>query len=172
MNHWITRTCSNFFGRLCKETPLRNALLDRFILGIAFVLSSVSDTLAWEQFAYHHVNVLGTNLELRLECSQAESAASAETVALVEIDRLAKIFSSYDSQSEMNRWIEDGEEAILSKELTEVLKACDRWHSRTNGISSSTDQVGIVRSRCYNMGWLEFGMTCTKVGTAEFLGAF
>ena len=53
---------------------------------------------------FYHENVLGTSLELCVRADGPESARRAEHRVLTEIDRLAAIFSGYDSTSEFSRW--------------------------------------------------------------------
>ena len=53
-------------------------------------------------YDYHHENVLGTSLELKVSAESESAANSAEKSALAEIDRLNRILSSYDSQSEFS----------------------------------------------------------------------
>lgn len=90
-------------------------MVTRTFLCIPILLFVASHSLAWDQFTFHHVNVLGTQLELRLDCATSEQATEAESIALNEIDRLANILSSYDPQSELNRWLTDGKGAKLSR---------------------------------------------------------
>ncbi len=82
-----------------------------------------------EQFVFYHENVLGTSLELAVAADNREAARWAETRALAEIDRLSSIYSSYDTQSEFSRWQQAtaGTPIRVSRELFDVLSACDRW---------------------------------------------
>jgi len=99
---------------------------------IAFVSFSVQ-VQAVEQFSFHHENVLGTKMTLSLRCRSLEEASKAESEALREIDRLAFIFSSYDENSELSRWLASGKELAVSQELRDVLDASERWHLLSRG---------------------------------------
>ena len=89
---------------------------------------------AADDFAFHHENVMGTALELRVLADDAEAARRAEARVLGEIDRLAAIFSGYDASSEFRRWqaARNGPTEV-SPELFEVLRACDRWRAASGG---------------------------------------
>lgn len=83
---------------------------------------------------FHHENVLGTSLELRLEAGNLQQARAAEQAALAEIDRLAKILSAYDANSEFSRWSRTANRPVpASPELREVLGLFDLWRTQTNG---------------------------------------
>lgn len=89
---------------------------------------------ASERFTFHHEHVLGTSLEIQVEAVSADSAAAAEARILKEIERLARIFSSYDATSELSRWQSRvGTPTTISPELFAVLTDCDRWHQRSAG---------------------------------------
>lgn len=106
-------------------------------------------TAAWaasvgepERFVFHHENVLGTSLELRLHTRGATAAAHAESTALAEIDRLARIFSTYSPDSEFSRWQRTRGEAVpISGELYEVLDQCDHWRVVSHGAFNPTAEV-------------------------------
>ena len=57
-----------------------------------------------DEFVFHHENVMGTSLELRVRADSAAAARGAEERVLREIDRLSAIFSGYDPESEFSRW--------------------------------------------------------------------
>jgi thiamine biosynthesis lipoprotein ApbE len=76
----------------------------------------------------------------------AQAAAAAESAALAEIDREAKILSGYDTSSEFSRWFSSsGEPVRISSELFEVLGRFDTWRARTNGaLDASAETVSRV----------------------------
>lgn len=120
-------------------------LLRRFALGccltatVAAVAARAASVGEPERFVFHHENVLGTSMELRLRARDANSAARAESIALAEIDRLARIFSSYSPDSEFSRWQRTrGEAVAISPELFEVLDQCDRWRTVSHGAFNPT----------------------------------
>ena len=86
-----------------------------------------------EPYVVHHENVLGTSFELRVWCDSLKRSEDAEQTALAEIDRMARIVSTYDSNSEFSCWQSGGTAQKLSAELTGLLRACDRWQVRTGG---------------------------------------
>ena len=87
-------------------------------------------------------NVLGTSFEMKVTSSSEDIADQAETAALAEIDRLAKILSGYDPTSEFSSWQKtQGVPVSVSKELFEVLELFDTWRQRTNGGLDASAQV-------------------------------
>lgn len=100
------------------------------------VLLTLPGALAWaERFSFQHENVLGTSLHLQIEADSQADADSAEAVVLTEIDRLAAIFSSYDSASELSKFqsLPIGQTQQLSNELFQVLQDCEQWTKNTHG---------------------------------------
>lgn len=95
---------------------------------------------------FHHENVLGTSLELKIAAATPIDARKAEAAALNEIDRLVKILSCYDAQSEVSRWARtSGQSVPVSKELFEVLALFDHWRTRTGGaLDASAEEVSRV----------------------------
>ncbi|MEY4386814.1 MAG: hypothetical protein RLY20_2097, partial [Verrucomicrobiota bacterium] len=83
---------------------------------------------------FRHENVLGTSLELKIAASSELAASQAEAVALAEIDRVAKVISTYDASSEYSRWFKTQNEPVkIAPELREVLARYDIWQARTDG---------------------------------------
>lgn len=117
--------------------------MPRTVLFAAFVLTFVPPrALPAEEFVFHHENVMGTSLELRVTADDAEAARWAEDRALREIDRLSAIFSGYDPSSEFSRW-QAGPKvaATLSPELFEVLAAAEHWRTLSGGAFDPRVQV-------------------------------
>jgi thiamine biosynthesis lipoprotein ApbE len=86
------------------------------------------------EFCFRHEHVLGTSLELRIEAPTAEIAAEAERTSLAEIDRLAKVLSGYDADSEFMRWqASEADEKRLSRDLAAVLARAEHWRRATGG---------------------------------------
>ncbi len=91
---------------------------------------------------FHHENVLGTSLELKVSAATEAQASAAEAAALAEIDRLAKILSSYDAGSEFSRWRATAQSPVhVSTELFEVLNLFDQWRGRTGGALDASAEV-------------------------------
>src|SRR5690349_3694179 len=73
-------------------------------------------------------NVLGTSFQIKTTAISEEVAAKADDVALSEIERLSKILSGYDPNSEFYRWQQTRcVEASISDELLDVLRLFDTW---------------------------------------------
>jgi thiamine biosynthesis lipoprotein ApbE len=83
--------------------------------------------------SFHHDDVLGTSLEIVAEATDFAAAARAEAAVLGEIDRLAKVCSTYDPASEISRWLDSGEAREVSPDLAAILRACDRWRRASDG---------------------------------------
>jgi cellulose biosynthesis protein BcsQ len=70
----------------------------------------------------------------RVDVESHEQALRAESAVLAEIDRLAGILSSYDADSEVNRWMRTRDKAVpVSAELSRVLCLFDDWRVKTGG---------------------------------------
>ncbi len=80
---------------------------------------------------FHHEQVLGTSMELRVS-AETQVAAEIEQLVLAEIDRLNQIFSRYDRTSELMRW-QNGEIDRPSSELTRVLERAEYWRTLSGG---------------------------------------
>src|SRR5262245_17024856 len=99
------------------------------LAAIAFV-----STLGERTYVFHHENVLGTSLQLRVAAGTSAAATRAEARALSEIDRQAKILSGYDRESEFSRWMKTRDVAVpVSSDLFEVLSRFDRYRAVTGG---------------------------------------
>ncbi len=92
-----------------------------------------ASTFAADAYVTRHEAVLGTSFELIVWTDSPLVAARAEREALAEIDRLARIVSTYDADSELSRWQAAGKRQGLSPELTDLLRSCDQWRTRTHG---------------------------------------
>ncbi|MDX2031586.1 MAG: DUF2271 domain-containing protein [Blastocatellia bacterium] len=110
---------------------------------LALCLASESSLARTEEmFAFHHENVLGTSLELKLAASSLAEAEKAEAAVLAEIERDAKILSGYDPASEFSRWARTSQQpARVSPELFEVLSLFDQWRERSEGALDASAEV-------------------------------
>jgi thiamine biosynthesis lipoprotein ApbE len=85
-------------------------------------------------FNFAYDNVLGTSLDLKVAAPSLAQAQKAESAVLREIDREAKILSSWDRDSEFSRWTRTQGQAVpVSDELFQVLGLYDQWRARTHG---------------------------------------
>ena len=88
-------------------------------------------------------NVLGTSFEMKVAADAARPAEQAETAALHEVDRLNKILSGYDANSEFSRWLRAGQKPVaVSAELYEVLDLFEQWRVKSDGaLDASAETV-------------------------------
>jgi thiamine biosynthesis lipoprotein len=83
-------------------------------------------------FGVRYDHVLGTELELSLRAPSDEIAKRAERAVLAEIDRLEPIYSRFDPDSELNRWLA-GDDERISEDLAWLLEQSQAWITRTRG---------------------------------------
>jgi thiamine biosynthesis lipoprotein len=93
---------------------------------------------AWWPFShrpshYHqqYDGVLGTILEVQIAAGTPQQAQQAEQKLLAEIDRLEKIFSRYDPQSNLCLWLAGQQEPLT--ELAWILDKSAYWLQKTAG---------------------------------------
>lgn len=85
-------------------------------------------------FAFHREHILGTSLEVQVAAADEETARAAEQAVVTEIERLSKVFSSYDPESELRRWQGRPDQVVkISPELLEMLRSCERWTALSRG---------------------------------------
>ncbi len=120
----------------------------------AVLLGLTAPCAASETFVFHHEDVMGTSMELRLLADSEDLASRAEDRALRQIDRLSAIFSSYEADSEFSRWLAGPRTpARLSPELFEVLQLCDRWRTASGGaFDPRIEALMQLWSRCAKEG--------------------
>lgn len=108
--------------------------------------SAIPPTGMNKVFISDYENVLGTSLEIKVAAASAPQAAKAENAALNEIDRLNKILSGYDVNSEFSRWMKAEEKPIkVSPELYEVLSLFEKWRLQSNGaLDASAETISRV----------------------------
>lgn len=99
---------------------------------------------ASQLYVSDYENVLGTSLEIKLDADAETHAAQAESAALREVDRLNKILSGYDANSEFSRWMRAGKAPLaVSPELYEVLALFEQWRLKSDGaLDASAETVG------------------------------
>jgi thiamine biosynthesis lipoprotein ApbE len=115
--------------------------LSIYLLGLCLFLSQLvfaKDPIKEKKSAQMHIahfeNVLGTSLEIKTIVFSENQATIAEQTVLTEIERLSKILSGYDANSEFSKWMNTHNQAIhISKELFSVLQLFDEWRTRTHG---------------------------------------
>jgi len=103
-------------------------------ISLPLLAFAIASSLGEGIFAFHHENVLGTSLELKVVARTEAAADKAEAAVLAQIDREAKILSGYDPASEFSRWFRTrGESVPVSDDLFEVLRRFDRYRAVTGG---------------------------------------
>ncbi len=113
------------------------------LLSAALAVGLWADLTATSQgHSFHHENVLGTSLELHVDSPSLETDRQAEAAVLAEIARLSRVLSTYSDASEFSRLL-DGEKTPrkASRELVEVLRACDRWKAASGGAFNPAAEV-------------------------------
>lgn len=85
--------------------------------------------------SFHHEQVMGTSLDIKVISSSPSAAALAESSAVAEIDRLSALLSTYQQDSAMSKWLASpvGQPTPVPAELLSLLSLFDTWHHRTNG---------------------------------------
>lgn len=106
------------------------------LVAVAPMVRAEQPAGAMQTFRYHHARVLGTAMDLTVVAANHTDADTAENAVLVEIDRLSKILSAYDADSELSRLNAspvNGPPMAVSPELIDVLKQYENWESRSEG---------------------------------------
>ncbi len=85
------------------------------------------------EFSFHHDHVLGTTLDLRFATPDRADAETAERVALDEIERLRRVFSLHDPDSELSRLNRTSGSVAVSPDLREVLHSYEHWQQVSGG---------------------------------------
>ena len=115
--------------------PARRAFapLVHFIVIVIALAAPVSRAAEPELFRFHHENVLGTSLDLQVRAPDAAQAGLVESTALAEIERLRKILSGYDAESEISRFNASAGPVKVAPELLDVLSFYDFWNVKSGG---------------------------------------
>ena len=77
--------------------------------------------------------MLGTSLDLQVRAVDEAEAAIFESTALAEIERLRKILSTYDPESEISHFSTSTGTVKCSPELLDVLGFYDLWNAKSAG---------------------------------------
>src|SRR6516165_6002792 len=122
--------------------PVSTRLAVAFLLCGGFtwlVLASHQDAFRKNvavEFYFHHDHIIGTSLDIWITTTDEASAESAERAMLDEIERLRRIFSTYDPDSEICRLNGTREPMVASTEMIEVLKHYEIFQARSHGAFS------------------------------------
>lgn len=125
-----------------KNKPLFIVLLFSTILLSSWELPIKNKEKNTSVYLSQFENVLGTSFEMKVRTRSSKQASIAETIALNEINRLSKILSAYEPQSEFSIWMRSQNTPIkASKELIDVLSLFDSWKQKTNGAINPAFEV-------------------------------
>ena len=99
-----------------------------------------------ETYTFHYDNVLGTSLDVTLRAASEQAARSADAAIRRQIDRDARILSSYDPASEFSTWFRSQNVPThVSPELFTILSLFDEWRDRTGGgLDAAAENVSRV----------------------------
>ena len=100
------------------------------------LLCAISAWAAAAEFRFHRDGVLGTSFDLTVSARGSNEAARVEQVALAEIQRLARILSTYDKTSEVSRINSSVTPVKVAPEVFDVLAAYELWGGRSKGAYS------------------------------------
>jgi thiamine biosynthesis lipoprotein ApbE len=113
-----------------------------FVSHSLFAKEPIKEKKTAQMHIAHYENVLGTSLEIKTSVFFESQATIAEQTVLNEIERLSKILSGYDANSEFSKWMNTHQQAVrVSKELFSVLHLFDEWRIRTNGALDPSAEI-------------------------------
>jgi FAD:protein FMN transferase len=127
--------------RPTRREMIQTGLASVGALGLVQNSSAVS---AMSEFSFHYDHILGTSLDVLLETSDRNAAATAEGVILEEIERLRRVFSTFDPASELSRLNVSSGPMPASADLIAVLREYEIWGRRSGGAFSAQlgDEMG------------------------------
>ena len=104
------------------------------LIGCWVIYACSAQLKAGEPFKFRHEHVLGTSCEINVWAQSRAQAEQVEATVLAEVDRLQKVFSTYDQHSQLMRW-QRGELQgdALSPDLVKVLGRAEFWRASSNG---------------------------------------
>lgn len=95
-----------------------------------------------QPYIAQYENVLGTSLEIKISTRNVRQAAIAEKTVLAEVERLSRILSSYNKESEFSTWFTTLNKPIhVSQDLFTVLRLFDTWRTQSGGALDASAQV-------------------------------
>lgn len=81
---------------------------------------------------FAHPDLMGTHVEVTVGCRGEDLAKAVDASVVAEIQRLVRVFSVFESGSELSRW-RNGRLANPSPELGAVLAVARDWQGRSGG---------------------------------------
>ncbi|MBT6042097.1 MAG: DUF2271 domain-containing protein [Gammaproteobacteria bacterium] len=108
--------------------------LSSILILTASVLSTAAESLP--PLSRHYDNVLGTSFDLVIHGGDASRQEQAVETALLEIEKLEQIFSTWREDSEIMTLNRQRQTTEASDDLLEVLDACESWLLTSNNAFS------------------------------------
>lgn len=164
-----------------QPTFTRRGWLAASALGLGTIASA--RTPVRSECSFHFDHILGTSLDVWLITEKPADAERAEAAILAEIERLRKVFSLYDSESELSHWNRREGWFTISHDMAAVLRqyevvkqivgdACspsvgasvELWQQavRTGVLPSAEELAASVRE---NSTWMQSGRRVYREGT-------
>ncbi len=119
-------------------------------VSFASVLAFCIPLLGNDSYTFFHENILGTSLDLRIAAESREAAIAAESKVLEKIERLRRLLSSYDANSDLRRWLAGkSSDASVPEDLFQVLRLSDHFRSLTNGaFDPNVEAASVLWRKC------------------------
>lgn len=116
------------------------------MLGVlAVLLAAASGSWGFpREYRFCRDPILGTSFDLTVRAPDRARAEACEATVLAEIERLRRILSAWDSDTEITRLNASPGWVSVSRELVDVLALCERWRERSGGAFNA--QVGTLLS--------------------------
>jgi FAD:protein FMN transferase len=89
------------------------------------------------EFSFHYDHILGTSLDVWVLAPDADTAGAAERAVLDEVERLRRVFSTFDPSSEISQVNRTRGPAPASDDLLAVLSEYEVWQRRSGGACSA-----------------------------------
>ncbi|HEY4329466.1 MAG TPA: DUF2271 domain-containing protein, partial [Phycisphaerae bacterium] len=87
-------------------------------------------------FTYHETQILGTSLDMQVAALSKDDADKCHAAILAEINRLRKILSTHEPDTDLAKVNASGDAVKVAPEVIEVLKLYDDWFAHTEGAFS------------------------------------
>lgn len=123
-----------FLGASVDSLSRRDLLKLGAATGLSMTLNPMAEaSTGLTSYSFHYDHILGTSLDVWLYSTDRSSGEQAEIISLDEIERLRKIFSLYDSGSELSLLNQSSAWHNVSNDLKAVLDLYDRWMNLSHG---------------------------------------
>lgn len=103
-------------------------------------------------FRFRHHRMLGTVVDVEVDCPRARDARLVDDTVGATIARLESTLSAYDPTSELQRW-KRGEVAAVSTDLAALMALSLRWQERSGGAyNPATGELSALWARAVELG--------------------